>query len=35
VRSYFFKNDFETAKAEVLKDVEAAVKSGAVPPKDN
>jgi len=34
VRSYFFKNDFATAKAEALKDIEAAKKSGAIPPKD-
>ncbi|MYN20747.1 hypothetical protein GTP81_28810 [Rugamonas sp. FT107W] len=34
VRSYFFKNDFATAKAEALKDIEAAKKTGAVPPKD-
>ncbi|MYM86664.1 hypothetical protein GTP91_05645 [Rugamonas sp. FT82W] len=34
VRSYFFKNDFATAKAEALKDIEAAKKSGATPPKD-
>ncbi|OEZ60855.1 MULTISPECIES: hypothetical protein [unclassified Duganella] len=34
VRSYFFKDDFATAKAEALKDVAAAKKSGATPPKD-
>src|SRR5471030_170186 len=31
VRSYFFKDDFATAKAEALKDVAAAKKSGAIP----
>ncbi len=34
VRSMFFKNDFAGAKAEVLKDVEAAKKTGIAPPKD-
>ncbi|MHA4870168.1 tetratricopeptide repeat protein [Duganella sp. PWIR1] len=34
VRSYFLKNDFATTKTEVLKDLEAAKKTGVVPPKD-
>jgi hypothetical protein len=34
VRSYFLKNDFETAKTEVLKDIEAAKKAGTAPSKD-
>jgi hypothetical protein len=34
VRSYFLKNDFATAKAEVLKDIDAAKKAGVAPPKD-
>ena len=34
VRSYFLKNDFATAKTEVLKDVEAAKKTGVPPSKD-
>jgi hypothetical protein len=34
IRSYFLKNDFETTKVEVLKDIEAAKKAGTVPPKD-
>jgi hypothetical protein len=34
VRSYFLKNDFATAKTEVLKDIDAAKKSGVAPPKD-
>jgi len=34
IRSYFLKNDFETTKVEVLKDIEASKKAGTVPPKD-
>jgi hypothetical protein len=34
VRSYFLKNDFATTKTEVLKDIEAAKKSGVAPLKD-
>ncbi|USX13138.1 hypothetical protein NHH88_26305 [Oxalobacteraceae bacterium OTU3CAMAD1] len=34
VRSYFLKNDFATAKTEVLKDIEAAKKAGTAPTKD-
>lgn len=34
VRAMFFKNDFAGAKTEVLKDVEAAKKTGVAPPKD-
>jgi hypothetical protein len=34
VRSYFLKDDFATAKTEVLKDIDAAKKAGTVPPKD-
>ncbi|MFS2007137.1 hypothetical protein ACEN9F_26350 [Duganella sp. CT11-25] len=34
IRAYFLKNDFATAKTEVLKDIDAAKKSGVAPPKD-
>lgn len=33
-RSYFLKNDFATAKTEVLKDIDAAKKAGKAPTKD-
>jgi hypothetical protein len=34
IRSYFLKDDFASAKTEVLKDIDAAKKSGVAPPKD-
>lgn len=34
IRSYFLKDDFANAKAEVMKDIEAAKKSGVAPQKD-
>lgn len=34
IRSYFFKNDFATAKAEVMKDVQDAETSGKAPTSD-
>lgn len=34
IRAYFFKNDYATAKAEVMKDVEAAQKTGTAPTQD-
>lgn len=35
VRSYFFKNDFATAKTEVLKDIETAEKANKAPSADD
>jgi hypothetical protein len=34
IRSYFLKDDFANAKTEVMKDIEAAKKSGVAPQKD-
>lgn len=34
IRAYFFKNDYPTAKAEVMKDIAAAQKSGVAPSQD-
>lgn len=35
LRAYFFNNEFDTARTEVLKDIEEDKKNGAAPPKDN